>query len=411
MNKHNQHSTSNPTANTLHTPVSAVAKTNRVQAQPAGGNGDGNDLDELAALISQEQIPLLSQWREQVRELPNAKDLDAPTLDDHIPDLLAELIAELKSKSNQTIPAALNVGSAPAHGRVRLKDGFDIEEVLAEYNVLRGCIHDLADNNGLTLQGLPFHTLNRVFDQAIGQALQAYTAQRTLEDQSRREEYLAFVAHDIQNPLHAISLVGNVLEKKLTAQGGNDVITEMLKTLRRNVQDVESLVVKVLEENASVQTEGGTKLQRRNFELWPVVEGIIQDFQPLAGTGNTKLLNKVPYNLTVYADSGLLKRIFQNLIANAIKYTPGGGILIEARVNDDQGFVECRVSDNGAGISPNRIEQIFDKGETDESSEEGMGLGLAIVKTFVEAHDGNVSVESKEGVGSTFLFTLPQIRM
>ena len=410
MNKHTKPITTNGNANPLHAHVSPKAKAKRTKNRRGEGS-ESNNLSRLAVLIKHEQMPLLAQWRKQVRELPSASKLDTPTLDDHIPDLLAELTAELQSNPDQTIPAALKEGSAPAHGRVRLKDGFDIEEVLAEYNVLRGCIHDLADNNGLTLQGMPFHTLNRVFDQAIGQALQAFTAQRALEIQGRREEYLAFVAHDIQNPLHAISLVGNILERKLPQEGSNEVVTEMLKTLRRNVKDVERLVEKVLEENANLQTDAGTRLERRNFDLWPLVEALIHDQQPQAATVGTKLLNKVPYDLIVYADASSLRRIFQNLIANAIKYTPRGGVLIGARSSDEEGIVEFWVSDNGAGIPSELVEKIFDKGEKDLSSDTGSGLGLAIVKTFIEAHGGKVTVESKEGAGSTFWCTLPQMRM
>jgi two-component system, OmpR family, phosphate regulon sensor histidine kinase PhoR len=96
-----------------------------------------------------------------------------------------------------------------------------------------------------------------------------------------------------------------------------------------------------------------------------------------------------------------------NLIANAITYTPRGEVTIGARRLDDEDAVECWVSDDGAGISAERLQKVFDKLETN-SSEGGVGLGLAIVKTFVEAHRGKVTVESKEGVGSTFRFTLPR---
>lgn len=68
------------------------------------------------------------------------------------------------------------------------------------------------------------------------------------------------------------------------------------------------------------------------------------------------------------------------------------------------------MSDNGAGIPHERLEKVFDKSQTDPAKEGGWGLGLAIVKTFVEAHDGSVSVESKENRGSTFRFTLPPKR-
>jgi two-component system phosphate regulon sensor histidine kinase PhoR len=109
----------------------------------------------------------------------------------------------------------------------------------------------------------------------------------------------------------------------------------------------------------------------------------------------------------VFADASLLRRVLQNLIANAIKYTPRGEIAIAARYLGGGGGVECTVSDNGAGIPEELLERVFDKGETDSDTEGNAGLGLAIVKTFVEAHGGRVSVESMEGAGSTFRFWLP----
>jgi two-component system phosphate regulon sensor histidine kinase PhoR len=110
-------------------------------------------LNQLAALIRQEREALLSRWRQQVRPLPSARQLDVPTLNDHVPGLLDELAAALQSRSDQTIPEALCESSPTAHGLQRLQEAFDIEEVVAEYNILRACIHDLADDNNLALQG------------------------------------------------------------------------------------------------------------------------------------------------------------------------------------------------------------------------------------------------------------------
>lgn len=367
-----------------------------------------DNLDTLAALIKQERSTLLSRWRQQVRQLPSAEHLDVPTLNDHIPGLLDELATALESRSDETIPEALGEGSPPARGGLqRVKDGFDIEEVVAEYNILRGCIHDLADTNGLSLQGKPFHIMNRVLDGAIGSAVQTYATRRALEVQERREEYLAFVAHDLRTPVNAISLATSVLERALSQQGASVETAQMLKTLRRNVQRLGELVGKVLEENTNLQAEVGVKLERRSLDLWPLVEALIHDFHPVAGTASTQLANKVPEDLVVYADAGLLRRVFQNLIANAITYTPRGEVIVGAREVGSQGAVECWVSDNGAGIPEERVERVFDQSETDPQKEGGLGLGLAIVKTLVEAHEGKVTVESKEGLGSTFLLTLP----
>jgi signal transduction histidine kinase len=164
----------------------------------------------------------------------------------------------------------------------------------------------------------------------------------------------------------------------------------------------------VLEENANLVTELGIRLERRTFDLWPLVTALLYDLHPLTASGITQLTNEVPDELVVYADAGLLKRVFQNLITNAMRYSPQGEVIIGARELSGGG-VECWVMDTGTGISVEMLEKVFDKSETDSQLDEGsgLGLGLAIVKTFVEAHGGNVTVESKEGTGSTFRFTLP----
>jgi signal transduction histidine kinase len=279
------------------------------------------NLDKLAALIQRERSALLSRWREQVRGFPSAKHLDTPALNDHVPAILDELATAFESVSDETIPEALLEGSPPAHGIQRYQDGFDIVEVVAEYNILRGCIHDLAEEFGFGLHGRAFHILNRVLDEAIGLAVQTFATQQAIEVQRRREEYLAFVAHDLRTPLNAISLAGRVLEVAYSQHGGSVEAAQVLRTLHRNVQHLQALVEKVLKESDHIRNDSGVKLERRELDLWPLVESLIHDLRPLAGTASTQLTNKVPGDLTAYADASLLKHVFQNLIANAINYT------------------------------------------------------------------------------------------
>jgi len=366
-----------------------------------------DNMNRLASLIQEQRTGVLSRWRRQVRELPSARTLDTPTLNDHMPSLLDELITALVRNPDLTIPQALAGKSPTAHGLQRLEDAFDIEEVVAEYNILRGCIHDIADENQVSLQGAAFHTINRVFDQAIGLALQTFATRRAQDVLQRREEYLSFVAHDLRTPLSAISLAGRVLEQSLSPGELRPEVGRMLKALRRNVIHLEKLVNKIIEENTNLKTEVGIRLERRETELWSLVEGLIHDLDPVAGTASTRLINSVPDELVAFADASLLRRIFQNLIANAIKHTPRGDIVIDARECADHSGVECTVTDNGTGIDADFLRKIFEKGETDGGETEGKGLGLAIVKTFIEAHRGTVSVDSKPGRGSTFRFFLP----
>lgn len=342
-----------------------------------------------------------------LKQLPSAKNLDTPTLNDHIPELLVELIAELRTNPGASVTTVLPGSTSPAHGLQRLEDGFEIEEVVIEYNILRGCIHDLALANQIDLRGAPFHVLNGVLDMAIGSAVQTYAIQQAKKIQQRREEYLAFVAHDLRTPLNAIALAARVIEIALADEQRREHPVQMIKTLNRNVHQLSALVDKILHENLNLETEAGIKLERRHLDLWPLVEGLIHDLHPVAGTGSTQLINDVPEDLVVYADANLLRRVFQNLIANAINYTPRGKVTISARENAEAGEVECRVVDDGEGITKNQLSKIFTKYESDPDQTRGYGLGLAISRTFIDAHGGIIGVESVEGGGSTFHFTLP----
>ncbi len=348
----------------------------------------------------------MSRWRSQVRALPSARDLDVPTLNDHIPGLLEELAEALEAGSDETIAEALRDGSPPEHGEQRFEDGFDITEMVAEYNMLRGCIHDLAQEHNVRLEGRTFHILNRVLDGAIGLAVETYAEEQAMQVKGRRDEHLAFVAHDLRNPLTAIALATSVLELSHVAQEADAQNFQMIKALKRNVAQLEALVAKVLEETGGTEEEGAFSLQRRHFDLWPHIGSIMHDMRPMADAAKVEMLNEVPLELQVFGDATLLRRIFQNLISNALIYTPGGKVIIGARDLENGGTVECWVTDNGRGVPADRLTGIFDKGQGDPQRKDSKGLGLAIVKTFVEAHGGKVWAENNREVGTTIRFTL-----
>jgi two-component system, OmpR family, phosphate regulon sensor histidine kinase PhoR len=362
-------------------------------------------LNRLAALLVNDGVALLALWRSRVRTLPSAKRLDTPTLNDHIPSLLAEVALGLRSSDESPVQAGVE-SSPPAHGLQRLEAGFDIEEVVAEYSILRACIHEMAEERDIEMSGGPVRILNRVLDDAIGMAVKSFTEYQALEVQRRRNEHLAFIAHDLRTPLGAFTLATHILELRLAGANPDPDAMKMMRTLRRNTEQLDALVNGVLKENTQLMTELGVKIERRAFDLWPLVETIVLDLALLAGRGNTRLVNEVPDELSVRADAGLMRRVFQNLITNAITYAPGGTVRIGARAEGPDAPVECWVMDDGKGIPASRIDRIFDALETDPERD-GSGLGLAIVKTFVEAHGGEVSVSSVESHGATFRFTVP----
>src|SRR5512140_2002893 len=102
--------------------IAILSSTDRCNSPSPGKEIIINRLDELAALINRARSALLTSWREQVRQLPSARGLDIPTLNDHMPGLLDELIAALQAHSAQTIPEASKMETAPAHGLQRVQD-------------------------------------------------------------------------------------------------------------------------------------------------------------------------------------------------------------------------------------------------------------------------------------------------
>ena len=365
------------------------------------------NLRHLATALLDEREMVLLRWREQVRSLPSARQLDAPTLNDHIPGWISEFAAALLTVSEMPEDDSSTATSPLAHGQQRFEDGFDIEEVVSEYNILRDCVHELAERHGVDIRGPGRRFVDRIFDEAIGSAVKAFAEGQAREVQRRRSEYLAFVAHDLRTPLSAITFAAYLLEQRLGVEGADAELTRLLKILGRNTRQLESLVGTVLAENTQLLTELGVTLERRRFDLWPMVETLIQDVHPLAVKSGTRIVNQVPDDLELHADANLLRRVLLNLITNAIAYAPAGQVTIGANNPGSGQAVECWVSDTGAGIPPALIGKVFDALETDPKRN-GLGLGLAIVKTFVEAHDGKVWVESVVGEGSTFRFTLPR---
>jgi signal transduction histidine kinase len=361
-------------------------------------------LAALAAMMREQKMTLIARWKTMVSELAGAAHLETSVLRDHVPQFIDEMIAAIASRNETAVVGQTELGSPSKHGIQRLAAGFNIKEVVAEYNILRGAILDIAENYELTLTANEYHVINHIIDDAIAAAVETFAREQAAERHRQRAEHLAFVAHDLRTPLNAISLTAMVLSQELGPESHE--LLEMLRALQRNVQRIEELVQRILHEEHSQEAPEGLKPVRRNMDLWPLVHQLLQDLRPVTEAAQIRIRNLVPRHLTVNADAGLLARALQNLLSNAIKFTPGGEIEIGACENATG--MECWVKDNGVGIASERLERIFDKRETDENpARHGFGLGLAIFKQIIEAHGGEIFVHSQPGQGVSFKFTIP----
>ncbi|MDI1313638.1 HAMP domain-containing sensor histidine kinase [Prosthecobacter sp.] len=360
---------------------------------------------QLAEVFRESQQEIIGEWQLQAGLLLRDLELDKPTLTDHIPDVIKEIIRDLALGRSGALSAEHTRGSPPAHGVQRFHDGLDVGEVVAEYNLLRVAFITIAERHNLYIVGEAAHIINHRIDAAVRMAVMAFAAQQELIRKEREDDHLAFIAHDLRTPLNAVALLTEELKAGLDARALADA-DELFGMMERNLHRVEALIKRVMDISVMSSTDGSSfNPERRLFELWPLVQRLIIDLKAVASKHTIEVVNEIPRAITVFADAGLISQVFQNLLANAFKYAAHGRVVISARVN--HGTVSCTVRDNGAGIPLELLGKVFDKLTTDPEKP-GTGLGLAIVKQIIEAHGGTVDAESEEGSGASFSISLPE---
>jgi len=250
-------------------------------------------------------------------------------------------------------------------------------------------------------------------EEAIRTANQQLEARaREIERADRlKTEFLASMSHELRTPLHTIIGFTDLLAEELEGPL-NDKQKRFLGHVHQDSQHLLELINDILD--LSKIEAGQMELHPAIFDARAVVTDALNSVQPLADAKNISVENRVQGEVYVRADAVRLREILNNLISNALKFTPGNGtIWVEASEAPD-GMTRFIVGDTGTGIEPENQEAIFDKfrqvGPTTRGLREGTGLGLAIVKRLVEMHGGSISVESTPGSGSKFTFRVPGAR-
>jgi PAS domain S-box-containing protein len=231
---------------------------------------------------------------------------------------------------------------------------------------------------------------------------------RAREADRRKDEFLAMLGHELRNPLAPIMTALQLMD--LRGETGSvkerQVIERQVKHLSRLVDDLLDI--------ARV-TRGKIQVTKQRISLTSVVEKAVEMASPLLEQKGHKLrLAVVRHGLAVDGDQGRLAQVVSNLLTNAAKFTdPGGSIVLAAYAKDDR--VVVSVKDNGQGIAPELLGQVFDlfvQGpRTSDRAQGGLGIGLALVRNLVELHGGRVYARSEgPGRGSEFLFELPAAR-
>lgn len=220
-----------------------------------------------------------------------------------------------------------------------------------------------------------------------------------------RDEVLGIVAHDVRSPLHLILLSAQLLQRRLP-KDEDGKCQQYLNNITRAVDRAERLIRDLLD--VSCMEAGALTLAREVMTTKPVIVGVLSSLQVLAAEASIELRVEIDDGLPeIWADRDRLLQVLENLIGNAIKFTPQGGCITIAAARATQ-EVQFLVEDTGPGIPEDSLPHVFDRfWQAERGARHGAGLGLPICKCIVEAHGGRIWVESTLGHGTHFFFTIP----
>jgi PAS domain S-box-containing protein len=239
-------------------------------------------------------------------------------------------------------------------------------------------------------------------------ALENASAEAALREADRRkDEFLATLAHELRNPLApmrtAVEIVERLAGEDPRMRGPWEIVDRQVRHMTRLVDDLLD-VARI--------TRGKIRLRRQGIELGEVLHEAVQSARPFIDSRKHRLdVELAPDPIWINADPTRLTQIFFNLLNNAAKFTPAGGhVRIASRQED--GFAVISVRDNGRGIAPEHLPQLFEMfaqvSPALERSEQGLGIGLSLVRGLVQLHGGSVEAFSEGvGKGSEFVVRLP----
>jgi PAS domain S-box-containing protein len=266
-----------------------------------------------------------------------------------------------------------------------------------------------------TVGAIGFYSATRTFDAqdlslatdlAVRAALALENAKLYHEAQHAvqvRDDVLAVVSHDLGNPLSAIRIGAKLVLRRLSEDAA---AAKQVEGIRQAAEQMERLVHDLLD--VKRLEAGQLMLDRRRVQPASLLAEVVEMIGNLGEERGQVLECAATGPLPpVSADRARTLQVLQNLLGNAIKFTPPGG-RIELSAESQDGVVRFRVSDTGPGVPAEHLPLMFDRfWQAKREGRLGLGLGLAIAKGIVEAHGGRIWAESREGVGTTVYFTLP----
>lgn len=371
----------------------------------------------LSKFINENREVILQEWEDFAMTLHPLTFANKAQLRDDAAAMLSVICLDLNSYQSVAQGIEKSKGHAPqlkldtaaeSHAVDRLKVGFTVEELIAEYRALRASVLRLWQDRVKTADHLDLQDMLR-FNEAIDQAITESIARFSSMLRDSQNVFLAILGHDVRNPLGAISMGTQLImrDENLPARHGK-VAAQIL----RSTQRVTDIVSDLLDYSAS-HLGGGIPVAVAEYDLSAECHSVIQEMR-LFHPGR-EFRADIQSDLNVIWDRARISQALSNLMANAITHgSLGGPIWVTVQSSDS--VVLVTVQNEGETISPSRLRTMFDPGksfaiksisERSASQTKNLGLGLYITNEIVLAHHGSISVTSTEVEGTTITMKIP----
>jgi signal transduction histidine kinase len=355
----------------------------------------------LGQLIDRNRAEIERRWLERVLEgVSHTPGVELTHLRDGLPDYLRELAATFSEQGGAELGATEPAWSKVAreHGITRVRIGFDINQLIQEFIILRRVIREVAAEHGLAEVAVEA-VLADFLDGAIAASVSAYVDARDYLARQKQAENISFLTHELRNPLSTATLAAELLRRQATPEQ-----LQLLDRLDRNQTRLAELIDSVL---LTGKLEAG-KIECRpvDVSLKEVMEPALEAARVAASHKGVEFRANYDPELRLRVDPALTRSAIQNLADNAAKYTDHGEVSIAVDASPEACVIHVR--DSCEGISEAELRTIFEPYERGTTRKSGTGLGLAIARRAAEVQGGSIHAESNERSGCHFWIRLPR---
>jgi signal transduction histidine kinase len=349
---------------------------------------------QLADLLDEERERICIRFVGYAKATGTSEALAGEQVIDSLREFLTELAGALRA--DPTGPQSQRSAYAGTHGQQRFSLGFDIATVIREYAALYELLLDVIEESSRPVSAAEVRAMTKRIFGAAGEAAEKYASARDEDVRKRTSQHLAFLAHELRNPLSSARMAYALMRER-----GDVKATRAADVLDRGLTRVMTLI------NDSLVTIRLSALGR--FESASVDVG-----QLLAEVGEESVADAEAKGVELHVsgvgrvagDRKALWSAVSNLVRNAVKFTSAGGhVHVTSKWADDRVVIE--IADECGGLPEGRVQTLFDPFVQAGLDRSGFGLGLAIAKQATDAHDGTLRVHDVPGKGCVFVLDLP----